>query len=88
MDLKTGLPFFMLMTKAGIELLQDPEHAAPSDQAFVAQLETEDVFERSCGCLVASYHKSFDDLLPAIVPHLTDNQVVECLRSQPCEDAT
>jgi acetone carboxylase gamma subunit len=78
----------MLVSETGIELLQDPEHAAPSDQAFVAQIETEGVFERSCGRLVASYHKTLDNLLPAIVPHLTDSQLIECLRSQPCEDAT
>ncbi len=85
-NLKTGLPFFMLVTETGIELLQDPECAASSDQAFVAQIETEGVFEPSCSRLIAKYDQALDDLLPAIVPYLTESQLVECLRSQPCSD--
>lgn len=86
LNLKTGMPFMMFLKEDGIELLQDPEHEAASDRAFIQQLITEGIFSSVGGGLLASYEPSLDRLLPAIRDHLDDTQLLRCVRSKPCVD--
>lgn len=85
-NLKTGMPFTMLLTELGIELRQDQEHEAASDRMFVQQLITEGIFAPVGGGLLASYTQSLDMLLLATREHLDDTQLLRCVRSKPCVD--
>lgn len=85
-NLKTGLPFIMMQSEDCIELRQDPEHEAASDRTFIEQIEAEGVFAQACVSLVASYEQSLEDMLPAFLKYLNDEQLRQCLRSRPCVD--
>lgn len=85
---KTGASFIMRTTERGIELMQESAHKHPNDQAFIEQLAAERIFTSERGWLVASNEQAFGDMLSTLLAYLSDEQLVVCLRSKPCEDTT